>query len=63
MLFSPYDISDIRQKVLQVIGDESLQRQLVSAGLARASELSWRSSADKTWSAYEQFLHSYGKRL
>lgn len=63
VLFSPYDISDIRQKVLQVIGDESLQRQLVSAGLARASELSWRSSADKTWSAYEQFLHSYGKRL
>jgi glycosyltransferase involved in cell wall biosynthesis len=46
--FDPKDITEISNKISQVITDRSLRNQLVSRGLTRATEFSWKVTAEKT---------------
>jgi len=42
----PYEVSDIKKKIVLVLDDEDLQKQMSKKGLDRAKEFSWQKSAD-----------------
>ena len=45
MEVDPGNVDDIAEAIVTVAGDEKLRRQLVSAGRARAGELTWANNA------------------
>jgi glycosyltransferase involved in cell wall biosynthesis len=52
----PHDSADIAQKVLQAVEDSALRAGLVQKGLARASEFTWRRTAEATLAVYDEIL-------
>jgi glycosyltransferase involved in cell wall biosynthesis len=52
----PHDPADIAQKVVQAVEDSALRPELVHKGLARASEFTWRRTAEATLAVYEEVL-------
>ena len=52
----PHDPADIAQKVVQAIEDSALRASLVQKGLARASEFTWRRTAEATLAVYNEIL-------
>jgi glycosyltransferase involved in cell wall biosynthesis len=45
MEVDPRNVDDIADALVTVASDEKVRRQLVSAGLARAAELTWANNA------------------
>jgi glycosyltransferase involved in cell wall biosynthesis len=43
----PNDIEDIKEKIIIVLNDEDLQKQMIQKGLKRAKEFTWEKSAKK----------------
>jgi glycosyltransferase involved in cell wall biosynthesis len=54
--FDPLDVADIAAAIRRVIADRDRHRELVQSGRARASALSWASSAALTVAVYEEML-------
>ncbi|MDD2358604.1 MAG: glycosyltransferase family 1 protein [Thiovulaceae bacterium] len=54
----PYNIVDIKQKIELVLGDEVLQKKLISKGLKRASEFSWQKSAQMHLAVFKEVMES-----
>ena len=52
----PHDPADIAQKVVQAVEDSALRASLVQKGLARASEFTWRRTAEATLAVYDEVL-------
>jgi len=52
----PHDPADIAQKVVQAVEDSALRTALVQKGLARASEFTWRRTAEATLAVYDEIL-------
>ena len=52
----PHDPADIAQKVVQAVEDSALRAALVQKGLARASEFTWRRTAEATLAVYDEIL-------
>jgi glycosyltransferase involved in cell wall biosynthesis len=52
----PHDPADIAQKVAQAAEDSALRNVLVKKGLARASEFTWRRTAEATLAVYDEIL-------
>jgi alpha-1,3-rhamnosyl/mannosyltransferase len=52
----PRDPSDIAPKVIQAVEDSGLRASLVQKGLARASEFTWRRTAQATLAVYDEIL-------
>jgi len=52
----PRDPADIAQKVIHAVEDSALRASLVQKGLARASEFTWRRTAEATLAVYDQIL-------
>ncbi|HMD83683.1 MAG TPA: glycosyltransferase family 1 protein [Terriglobia bacterium] len=52
----PRDPADIAQKVVQAVEDSALRAGLVQKGLARASEFTWRRTAQATLAVYDEIL-------
>ena len=52
----PHDAADIAQKVVQAVEDSALRAGLVQKGLSRASEFTWRRTAQATLAVYEEVL-------
>jgi glycosyltransferase involved in cell wall biosynthesis len=54
--FDPLDVADIAAAIRRVIADRDRHRELAQSGRARASALSWASSAALTVAVYEEML-------
>jgi glycosyltransferase involved in cell wall biosynthesis len=52
----PHDPADIAQKVMQAVEDLVLCDSLVKKGISRASELTWRRTAEATLAVYDEVL-------
>jgi alpha-1,3-rhamnosyl/mannosyltransferase len=52
----PHDPADIAEKVVQAVEDAGLRESLVQKGLARASEFTWRRTAEATLAVYDELL-------
>tara|TARA_S200000501_G_scaffold190210_1_gene179137 strand:+ start:131866 stop:132981 length:1116 start_codon:yes stop_codon:yes gene_type:complete len=47
LYFDPYDINDIRFKIMSLIENKNLQNQMIKKGLSRINNFSWHNSANK----------------
>jgi glycosyltransferase involved in cell wall biosynthesis len=52
----PHNPTDIAQKVVQAVQDSTLREVLTQKGLARASEFTWRRTAEATLAVYDEVL-------
>jgi glycosyltransferase involved in cell wall biosynthesis len=52
----PHSPADIARKVAQAVEDSALREALIQKGLARASEFTWRRTAEATLAVYEEVL-------
>lgn len=60
--FDPRDPVDMAAALRRLLGDAALRGELVAAGRARAAELSWSATAERTLAAYEQAIAVAGGR-
>lgn len=56
ILFDPYDISDISDKVYQVLMDKGLRQDLIEKGFKRVGDFSWEKTAEQTLDVYREVL-------
>lgn len=56
--FNPYDGKDMEEKILSVLGDGKLRECLVTQGLKRSRQFSWKKMAQKTLEVYESSFSS-----
>ncbi len=52
----PHDPVDIAQKVVRAVENSALRAELVQKGLVRASEFTWRRTAEATLAVYDEVL-------
>lgn len=52
----PYDPADIARKVVQAVEDSALRESLAEKGFARASQFTWRRTAEATLAVYAEVL-------
>ena len=52
----PHNAADIAQKVVQAVEDRELRADLVQKGRVRASEFTWRRTAEATLAVYDEVL-------
>lgn len=45
---NPSDVEEIKEKMLKVLGDEQLKKEMIEKGLERAKHFSWRQTAEET---------------
>ncbi len=58
----PFDVSTIREKMIEICGNAELRRELSARGLERSELFSWNRSAEKAWEIIEKaFLESSGR--
>lgn len=55
-LFDPFNISDIKEKILNVLTDDILYQDLKDKGLSRAQAFSWETSAEVALSTLEKVV-------
>lgn len=55
LLFNPFDVEDIAQKILEVLKDQ-LQKQLINKGKEQVKKFSWEKSARETLELFDKFL-------
>lgn len=55
--FDPHSTSALVDAIKQVIDDEKLRSQLITAGHQRVKEFSWQRMADQTQAVYQSALH------
>lgn len=53
VLFNPFDIQDIADKVYMVLSNKELREELVKRGLKRVKEFSWKQTAEQTLRIFE----------
>jgi glycosyltransferase involved in cell wall biosynthesis len=56
LLVPPDDEAALLQAIQQVLRDESLRKRLQQAGPLRAANFTWRHTAEKTLTIYQQVL-------
>jgi glycosyltransferase involved in cell wall biosynthesis len=56
LYIDPHSPEDIAQKVRQAVEDGALRDDLAQRGTARASEFTWRRTAEKTLAVYDEIL-------
>ncbi len=53
VLLDPTDESAWAEKIIEILGNDRLRKDLIAKGLARAKEFSWEKTARETLNAYE----------
>jgi len=53
---NPYNIKDIKEKILKLIEDVDLQDELIKKGLERAKKFTWEKAADKHLEVFKKAL-------
>jgi glycosyltransferase involved in cell wall biosynthesis len=56
LLFDPYNVDDMADKIYKVLSDGSLRERLVKKGFKRCDNFSWKKTAEQTLAVYEQVL-------
>ena len=54
LFFDPLDAGDLARRIVTVIADNEIREQLVAAGLRNVERFSWRESARKVLSIYQE---------
>jgi glycosyltransferase involved in cell wall biosynthesis len=54
--FDPYDLDDIKQAIENVVYSNKRTNELLSLGIKRASEFTWKKCAEKTLNVYKKYL-------
>ena len=62
LLFDPFDTDALVSALQQVLDDEENRATLRAKGLKRASEFSWKTTAQLTLEAYEKAVESTGQK-
>lgn len=57
LYFNPENTRDMTRKILEVLTDEKLRRELISAGEENAKRFSWKQTAQKTLEVYREILY------
>jgi glycosyltransferase involved in cell wall biosynthesis len=57
-LFDPHSVQSIIDVLDRIVDDAALRRKLSAAGVARASQFSWKKTAELTLEVYEKSLRS-----
>jgi glycosyltransferase involved in cell wall biosynthesis len=52
----PNNIEDIKEKIIMILNDEDLQKQMIENGLKRAKEFTWEKSAKKHMEVFQKVL-------
>jgi glycosyltransferase involved in cell wall biosynthesis len=60
-LFDPKSVEELTRAILELLDNESRQRELSAEGLRRAGEFSWEKTASLTWNVYEEALRLFGQ--
>lgn len=55
--FDPHSVSDLTQKLRQIVTKTTLRSHLIKKGQARFKQFSWQKTAQLTHKLYEQVLH------
>lgn len=56
LYFSPDDPMKLKEQIISVLNDDELREKLVSKGLERASEFSWRKAADEHINLFKNII-------
>lgn len=56
--FDPHDTEDIKKKIVLVLNDTNLQKEMIAKGINRASKFSWKKSADEHIKVFTEVLES-----
>ena len=59
LLFDPMSVAELTRSILELLDNESAQRELSNAGQRRAAEFSWEKTARLTWNVYEEALRRF----
>jgi glycosyltransferase involved in cell wall biosynthesis len=46
---NPSDINEIKEKIIRILSDENLRKEMIEIGLQRAKQFSWEKTAQKTY--------------
>ncbi len=57
LFVDPYDISSIAEGMEKLLSNDNLKKDLIKRGFHRAKQFSWKETAKKTLSVYEQVYH------
>ncbi len=56
LLFDPYSINSIKDKIISVIYNDNIRSSLISKGLSQVNKFSWARCAKETYKIYEKVL-------
>ncbi|NQT89749.1 MAG: glycosyltransferase family 4 protein [Candidatus Omnitrophica bacterium] len=56
VLFDPYDVKDMEEKICSVLHNEELRKNLINKGMKRAEHFSWQKTAFQTKTLWAQCL-------
>jgi len=56
LFFDPYNVSDLKEKLNEIISQKDLRKSLVEKGLKRVKDFSWLKTAKETLKVYEKIL-------
>ncbi|MBI4708381.1 MAG: glycosyltransferase family 4 protein [Candidatus Omnitrophica bacterium] len=57
VLFNPYDVSDMANKIIEVLVDEKLRQGLIKKGRQRLEKFSWQKTAQETLGIYREVVN------
>ena len=55
---NPYDVENIKNKIVMVLNDEKLQQEMIQKGLQRVKNFTWEKSAKKHLEVFEEALRN-----
>jgi glycosyltransferase involved in cell wall biosynthesis len=53
---NPNDVNEIKEKMIRILGDENLRKEMIETGLRRAKQFSWEKTARET---YKTLISNY----
>lgn len=57
LYFNPANLTDMKEKILEVLQNRALQTKLISNGLDNAKKYTWEKTAQKTLEVYREILY------
>ncbi|MDC0481627.1 hypothetical protein OAN41_05160, partial [Candidatus Pelagibacter sp.] len=56
LLFDPYSIESIRDKIILILYDDKLRSSIISEGFKQVKKFTWKECAMKTYEIYKKIL-------
>ncbi|MEP6568942.1 MAG: glycosyltransferase family 1 protein [Acidobacteriota bacterium] len=61
LLFDPKNVAELTRKILELLENETVRREILTAGQRRAGEFSWERTARETLQVYAEAAKRFGK--